>query len=165
MDIDLGKLPAILNKYPRRESSLIMLLQDIQAEFNYLPGEALMEVSKALGIPYARVLGVATFYKAFSLRPRGRKTVRLCTGTVCHVRGAPLLKDEISRTLGVALPGTTEDLEFTVELVNCVGACAMAPVVMVEEDYHANVRPDQVKKVLGLKKKTGAENLEEEEVE
>ncbi len=164
MEIDIGKLPRILEKYPRQESSLIMVLQDVQTEFNYLPLETLLEVARELSVPFSRVLGVATFYKAFSLQPRGRKNVKICTGTACHVRGATLIKDEISRTLGIALPGTTEDLEFTVELVNCVGACAMAPVVMVDEEYHANVQPDRVRKVLGLKKKAGDEP-EEEEVE
>lgn len=147
MKIDLNKLPKILDKYPRQESSLIMVLQDVQGEYNYLPSEVLVKVAEELDIPKAKIFGVATFYKAFSLKPRGRKTVRICTGTACHVRGATLIKDEIERLLGIPVPGTTEDLEYTVELVNCVGACAMAPVVMMDEKYHANVQPDKVKKI------------------
>jgi len=151
MDIDLGKLPAILDKYPRQESSLIMVLQDVQDEYNYLPEEALVEVAKELKIPQAKIFGVATFYKAFSLKPRGKQIVKICMGTACHVRGAPLIKDEVERMLGISVPGTTEDLEYTIELVNCVGTCAMAPVVMTGEEYHANVKPDRVDKIVAKK--------------
>ena len=143
------KIPKILDRYPRRESSLIMVLQDVQEELNYLSTEALIQVAAELDVPQSKVFGVATFYKAFSLTPRGKKTVKICTGTACHVRGAPIIKDEIERMLGIPLPGTTEDLEYTVELVNCVGACAMAPVVVAGDKYHANVKPDRLKKIFG----------------
>ncbi len=157
MDISLKKIPTIIERYPKEESSLIMVLQDVQQEYNYLPKEALIKVADLLNVPPPRVFSVATFYKAFSLEPRGKKTIKICMGTACHVRGATLIKDEIERLLGIPIPGTTNDLEYTVELVNCVGTCAMAPVVMEDDNYHANVQPDKVKRIFKKKVKKGAE--------
>ena len=142
----------ILDRYPREEISLIMLLQDIQAEFNYLPPEVLTELAKEIGVPKAKVFGVATFYKAFSLEPRGKEIIKVCMGTACHVRGAPLIKDELERQLGVTAGHTTKDMRYTLELVNCVGACAMAPVAIVGETYFPNLSPDKLKKILKGKK-------------
>jgi len=134
--------------YPRRESSLVQVLQDVNREFNYLPAPALERVAAKLRVRLAKVYGVATFYKAFSLEPRGRNSVKVCTGTACHVRGAAGLRDEVERLLQIPAGTTTEDLKFTVETVNCVGACGMAPVVIVNEKYHRNVKVDQVKTLL-----------------
>lgn len=147
---DPSALQAILARYPRDPSSLVMLLQDIQDAFNFLPCEALEEVAKTLGVSRAQVFSVATFYKVFSLTPKGRRIVRVCKGTACHVRGAQLVTDECERVLGVAPGATTADGEFTLEVVNCVGACAMAPVVVVGETYHGAVKPSRVKKLLGV---------------
>jgi NADH:ubiquinone oxidoreductase subunit E len=138
----------IAERYPRDESSLVMILQDIQTEYSHLPREMLREVSKLLHVPLAKVFGVATFYRAFSLTPRGRHQVKVCKGTACHVRGAQLIQNELERSLKIQAGDTTPDGLFSIEIVNCVGACAMAPVVVVDEDYHPEVRPDRVKRIL-----------------
>ena len=152
MSPSLKKLKPILNRYPRNEKSLIMILQDIQEEYNYLPPEVLQEVAKEINVPKASVFGVATFYKAFSLEPRGKEIIKVCMGTACHVRGAPLIKDELERRLDIKAGHTTKDLRYSLELVNCVGACAMAPVAIVGETYHPNLGPDELKNIIGNKK-------------
>jgi len=145
---DLTKLTAILDKYPRNESSLIMVLQDIQEVYRFLPCDVLIEVGKALDLPKSKVFAVGTFYKAFSLDPMGRINVKVCMGTACHVRGAQMVLESLERELGLTGPGNTPDLEYTLETVNCVGACGMAPVVVVDEKYHAEVKPDKVDKLI-----------------
>ena len=152
MASDLKRLNPILERYPKEESSLIMILQDIQAEYNYLPPEALQEVANEINIPKARVFGVATFYKAFSLEPKGKEIVKVCMGTACHVRGAPLIRDELERMLKIEAGGTTKDQKYSLELVNCVGACAMAPVAIVGDKYYPNLSPDKLKKFIKVKK-------------
>ncbi len=152
MTVSLKKLKPILDRYPKEENSLIMILQDVQAEYNYLPPKVLHEVAKEINVPKARVFGVATFYKAFSLEPRGKEIIRVCMGTACHVRGAPLIKDELERQLGIKAGQTTKDLRYSLELVNCVGACAMAPVAIVGDTYYPNLGPDKLKKIIGNKK-------------
>ncbi len=148
MENDLAKVDGILDRYGRDQASLVMVLQDIQSEFRYLPPEAMQHVAEALDIPSARVFAVATFYKVFSLEPQGRTLVQICTGTACHVRGARLLQDEVCRKLEVPVGSTTEDLEYTVKNVNCVGACAMAPVLIVGDKYHGKVKPTRVGKLV-----------------
>ncbi|MFH0901786.1 MAG: NAD(P)H-dependent oxidoreductase subunit E, partial [Pseudomonadota bacterium] len=148
MHHDLSKVEVILQRYPRDESSLVMVLQDIQSEFNYLPCEALEMVAAALSVPRSRVFSVATFYKVFSLKPQGKTIIQVCKGTACHVRGAQLLEDELARRLEVEVGGTTKDLAFTLRTVNCVGACAMAPVVIVGERYHGEVKPAEIERML-----------------
>ncbi|MFH0902453.1 MAG: NAD(P)H-dependent oxidoreductase subunit E, partial [Pseudomonadota bacterium] len=129
-------------------SSLVMVLQDIQSEFNYLPCEALEMVAAALSVPRSRVFSVATFSKVFRLKPQGKTIIQVCKGTACHVRGAQLLEDELARRLEVEVGGTTKDLAFTLRTVNCVGACAMAPVVIVGERYHGEVKPAEIERML-----------------
>ena len=142
--IDLGQLDTIIDGYQPRESSLIQVLQDIQATWNYLPRPALDRVAERLDVPIARVFAVATFYKAFSLKPRGRHICKVCVGTACHIRGAAGLVDELERVLDIQAGKTTEDGEFTLETVGCVGACAMAPLVIVDGQYHGGVAPHQM---------------------
>lgn len=157
MTLARAPLQEILKKYPPKESSLIMMLQDMQVAYRHLPAEMLVEVAKTLQIPKARVFGVATFYKAFSLEPRGETEIRVCCGTACHVRGSALIMDEFKRALGVEEGETTPDGKFTLEAVNCVGTCAMAPVVVVNETYHGHITVNKLNKVLkglGSKKKT-----------
>lgn len=139
----------ILKKYPKQESSLIQVLQDINRLYNYLPEEDLKMVARELHVPLAKVYGVATFYKAFSLTPRGKKIVRVCTGTACHIRGSTQIVDEMSRIMGIKANQTSADLKYTLETVNCLGACAMAPVVVVNEKYTGNVKPANAKAILG----------------
>ena len=126
----------VFERHPREPSSVIAVLQDLQEELRYLPREVLDRVAVTLGVPRTQVYHVATFFKAFTLEPRGRHTIKVCTGTACHVRGAPKILDEISRLLGVQAGQTTADGLFTLETVNCVGACALGPVVVIDEDYH-----------------------------
>ncbi len=144
----------IIARYGSDKSFLVPVLQDVQKELNYLPEEALREVARQLEVPESRVFEVATFYKAFSLEPRGKHVVSLCLGTACHVRGAPLIEGHIERVLGVKSGETTKDLQFTFETVNCLGACALGPVVVADGEYHGQMtiaKTTAVLRGLGLK--------------
>jgi len=142
------KVNQVLKKHQHDESRLVDILQDIQAEIGYLPKEALEEAGKGLGVPLSRVYGVATFFKAFSLTPRGRHLINVCMGTACHVRGADKVLESIEKALKIKTGQTTKDLRFTLETVNCVGACALGPMVIVGEDYHGEMTPEGVAAVL-----------------
>ena len=146
--IDLAEVDAILAAHPSSETALIQVLQDVNKRYNYLPCHALERVSERLRVPMAKVFSVATFYKAFSVKPRGKVIVKVCVGTACHIRGAPLLVEEACRQLKIAAGETTADLHFTIETVNCVGACAMAPVVIRGEQHHGSVAPADVTDIL-----------------
>lgn len=145
---ELARVDAILSAHPQHEASLIQVLQDVNKQFNYLPCHALEHVARRLGLPLAKVFSVATFYQAFSLKPRGKVIVRVCVGTACHIRGAALLVDEMTRHLGIKSGETTPDMGFTLETVNCVGACAMAPVVIRGQRYHGGVSPADIPQVI-----------------
>lgn len=147
--VDLAKAADILCKYPAEEPSLIQVLQDVQRAYNYLPCDVLVKVADALGVPLAQVFSVSTFYKAFALDPQGDTIVKVCTGTACHIRGAGQLVEELERQLGIKPDQTTPDFKFTIKTVNCVGACAMAPVMIVGEKYWGNAKPVRVTKYLG----------------
>lgn len=138
------KVGSILDNYQREKGMLVSMLQDVQAEYNYLPKDALMEVSQGLDVPLSRVYSVATFFKSFSLKPRGRHLINVCLGTACHVRGAVRILEKIERELGINPGETTEDLKFTLETVNCVGACALGPIVVVDGEYSGEMRTDKV---------------------
>jgi NADH:ubiquinone oxidoreductase subunit E len=148
MKVDSKKVDAIVDEYGCNRDSLISILQDVQSEYRYLPEDMLRQVAKRLELPLIQVYGVATFFKAFSLKPRGRHTVSVCLGTACHVRGAPNVLDEVKRQLSVEPGDTTEDMQFTLETVNCLGACAIGPVVVVDSNYQGQMRPGRVKSVL-----------------
>lgn len=143
-----SKVKEIIEKYNGERGFLVPILQDVQKEWNYLPRKALDAVGMLLDIPISRIFEVATFYRAFSLEPRGRHQVCLCVGTACHVRGAPRIGDHIQRALGIEAGETTEDLEFTYETVNCLGACALGPVLTVNEEYHGQVTIGKTNKIL-----------------
>ncbi|MBN2226417.1 MAG: NADH-quinone oxidoreductase subunit NuoE [candidate division Zixibacteria bacterium] len=145
---DLTKLTAIFDHYPTDAGSLIGVLQDIQREFHYLPREAMTKTAETLGVPLSKVYSVATFYNAFSLTPRGDTIVRVCKGTACHIKGADLLLDQLESGLGIKPGETTEDMKYTLEVVNCVGACAMAPVMIVNNKYHGNVACNRALKLV-----------------
>ncbi len=138
----------VLQKHQHDKALLVDVLQDIQAEIGYLPREALQETSRGLGVPVSRVYSVATFFKAFSLTPRGRYLINVCLGTACHVRGADKVLVQIEQELKIKKGETTQDLKFTLETVNCVGACALGPMVMVGEDYHGEMTPEGIAAVL-----------------
>ena len=149
MSVDLNRVDEILDKYPAEREQLIQVLQDVNRAFNYLPAEALRKVADTLSVSLANVYGVARFYAAFSLEPRGRNIVQICEGTACHVRGANLVGNEFKRALGLPVEGgTTEDMEFTVLGVNCVGACALGPVVIANDEYHGKIKASQVPRLV-----------------
>ena len=148
MNHDFSKLPNIIEKYPKSPQSLIAVLQDIQKEYHYLPCEALKQTAVALEVPLSKVFSVSTFYNAFSLNPRGEKIIRICTGTTCHIRGAKQLEHQLETQLKIKSGETTEDMKFTLEVVNCVGACAMAPVVIVNDEYFGSVKLTDTRKLL-----------------
>ena len=133
-------LDRIFNSYPRDKTSLIAVLQDIQREFHYLPQGTLLETSKTLDVPLSKVYGVATFYNAFSLVPQGENVIRVCKGTACHIRGADLIIEQLKTEFKIGPGETTPDLKYSMEVVNCVGACSMAPVMIVNGKYHGNVK-------------------------
>jgi NADH-quinone oxidoreductase subunit E len=144
----VARTDAILDRYPPRQASLIMVLQDVNAAFNYLPEAALRRIGERLGLSFAEVYGTASFYKAFSLEPRGEHLVQVCMGTACHVRGAQRILEEFERLLGVAGGMTTEDRKFTLETVNCLGACALGPIVVVDGEYHGSMNLAKVSKLV-----------------
>jgi NADH-quinone oxidoreductase subunit E len=143
-----AEVKEIIQRYNQDKGFLVPILQDVQKRFNYLPREALNSVSTLLGVPLSQIFHVATFYKAFSLLPRGKHQFQLCLGTACHVRNAPLLGDHIERTLGIKAGETTADLEFTFETVNCLGACALGPILVVDEEYHGQMTISKANKIL-----------------
>ena len=142
------KVHSILDKYNYDKSWLVSILQDTQAEFGYLVREALLEISDGLGIPLSQVYSVATFFKAFSLQPRGRHLINVCLGTACHVRGAVRVLETVERETGVKPGGTSPDLKFSLETVNCVGACALGPIVIIDGKYSGAMKSDKVKRLL-----------------
>ena len=142
------KVKNILDSHLNDRSLLVGILQDVQAECNYLPREALEEVSHGLGIPLTHVYSVATFFKAFSLVPKGRHMVNVCLGTACHVRGAVRILERIERELGISRGETTKDLKYTLGTVNCVGACALGPIVIADGEYVGQMNTDKVKSLL-----------------
>jgi len=138
----------ILARHKGKQGELISVLEDIQARYSYLPQELLRTVAEETGRSLTDIYGVATFYKAFSLQPRGKHLVSVCLGTACHVRGGPAVAVELERQLGVGAGQTTEDREFTLETVNCLGACAIGPVVVVDGHYFSKVTTSMVKGIL-----------------
>jgi NADH-quinone oxidoreductase subunit E len=148
MGIDLKKVDVIVDQYGCNRDSLISILQDVQAEYRYLPEEVIRRVARRLDLPLIQVYGVATFFKAFSLKPRGEHLVRVCLGTACHVRGAPAVLDEVKRQLGIETGDTTKDMKFTLETVNCLGACALGPLLVIDDEYQGQMSPGRIKKIL-----------------
>jgi len=148
MTVQPDVIAGILGEHDNRIDALIMILQDIQNRYRYLPEEAIRLVSERLEIPFSQVFEVATFYRSFSLVPRGDHEIKVCLGTACHLRGAPRILESFERELGVRCGGTTKDMSFTLETVNCVGACALAPLVLVDDEYYGNTKASSVKEIL-----------------
>jgi NADH-quinone oxidoreductase subunit E len=151
-------IDSILQKHEGRDG-LISILEDIQNHYGYLPPEALHKVSQKTGHPLVDIYGVATFYRAFSLKPRGKHLVSACLGTACHVRGAPSIAEELEKQLEIKSGDTTADREFTLDMVNCLGACALGPVVVVDGHYFSNVKKAKVKEILD-KSRAGLDIIE-----
>lgn len=146
--MDLTKVDEITESYDGDKSSLVMILQDVQEAYNYLPVPVLRHVAEKLDLGLGHVYNVATFYSSFSLEERGRHLVRVCDGTACHLRGAINLRDEITRQLGIKENETTPDKMFTLETVACLGACALAPVMTVGKQYHGQMTPEKLRQTL-----------------
>jgi NADH:ubiquinone oxidoreductase subunit E len=146
----------IVEKNGKKKAALIPVLQDVQDKYNYLPEDALRIVSELLCIPLIDVYCLATFYKSFSLTPRGKHLINVCLGTACHVRGAPRILEEVERKLGIAEGETTEDKEYSLETVNCLGACALGPVVVVDDVYHGQMTIRKVSSLLKKLRKSAA---------
>jgi NADH-quinone oxidoreductase subunit E len=145
---DLSKIDTILEKYQGQNGALIPVLQEAQDVYGYLPEDVLISISRTLKVSMSRIYGVVTFYSQFNLTPRGRHTVRVCRGTACHVRGGKSVRKAVQQFLGVRENETTEDLNFTFETVACLGACALAPVLLVNKNYYGKLTPGKVEQIL-----------------
>jgi NADH-quinone oxidoreductase subunit E len=146
--MDNGKIDEIIDKYPSDPSSLIQVLLEIQSENRWLPKEALEKVSKKLKVPLNRIQHIVTFYKAFSLVPKGRHEIHVCTGTACHVRGATRVLDTVQDLTGLKPGLTDQDLKFSLDTVSCVGCCALGPVMVIDGEYHGKMAPAKAEDVL-----------------
>lgn len=142
------QLEEILKKHTGKKGVLIPVLQEAQEIYGYLPEEVMVEIGSKLKIPVSKVYGVATFYSQFHLKPRGRNIVRICLGTACHVRGGAKILEKLEEILKIKDGETTQDLDFTLESVACIGACGLAPVIMINDDTHGRLTPDVVSKVI-----------------
>ena len=143
-----AKVKQILDKYQNDKSLLVSILQDVHAENNYLSEDALVEVSSGLDVPLSQVYSVATFFRAFSLTPTGRHMISVCLGTACHVRGAIKILEKLERELGLKPGETAKDLQYTLSTVNCVGACALGPIVIADGEYEGQMTTEKVEPML-----------------
>jgi len=139
MKAELAPVVELCESHLSKRTSLVMLLQDVQDKYGYLPREVLKEISRRIDVPLARLYGLATFYRSFRLKPRGKHELCVCTGTACHVRGAATLLEHLQRRLGVKPGDTTDDGLFTLVTVNCLGACALGPVLVLDGKYHGKI--------------------------
>lgn len=146
------RLNAILEPYRGKKDSLIPILQKVQKELGYLPEEAMLEIARVTGVPESRVYGVATFYAQFYFTRRGKNQTKVCSGTACHVKGAARLRDALERELGIPCGTTSEDYKHTLETVACVGSCALAPVVVFNDEVHGQVETGKIDKILANSK-------------
>ncbi|HLB46908.1 MAG TPA: NAD(P)H-dependent oxidoreductase subunit E [Anaerolineales bacterium] len=148
MHLTIDVINDIINRQARDDGSLVAALEDIQARYRYLPPEALILVSERLGVPLSQTYSVATFYNAFSLKPKGKHCLNVCMGTACHVRGSPQVLDRLQTQLGIGAGSTTRDRLFTLETVNCLGACALGPIVVTDGEYSGQMTPQKADQLL-----------------
>lgn len=144
----MKKIDRILKQYDYRKSRIIQILNAIQKIHHYLPKDVLEYTSKKLKLPLSNIYSIATFYSAFSLKPRGKHLITVCMGTACHVRGAPAVLSRLEERLKIKTGNTTEDNQYTLKTVNCLGACALAPIVVIDEEYHGQTTVNRVDKLL-----------------
>lgn len=144
----MPQLDEILAKYQGVKGALIPVLQEAQTAYGYLSKEVIVRISEVMNIPTSQIYGVVTFYSQFHLNPRGRNIIRVCQGTACHVRGAKAILKALEDNLKVSAGGTTSDLKFTLETVACIGACGLAPVMMVNDDTHGRLTPEVIPEIL-----------------
>ncbi|CAB1239723.1 NADH-quinone oxidoreductase subunit NuoE [Clostridium sp. MT-14] len=138
----------VIEKYPKEQRYTLAILQDIQKKYKYIPREALENLAVYLETPLSRLYGMATFYKALSLTPKGENIITVCDGTACHVAGSMIVMDELEKAIGIKPGETTKDLKFSINTVNCIGCCAIAPVMMINEKYYGNLTPKSVREIL-----------------
>lgn len=155
MQIEKQQLTDILHAYPAQQRYCLAIMQDMQKQYNYIPREGMELLAEYLSCPLSSLYSMATFYKALSLNPKGKHIIKLCDGTACHIRGSSGLVDGISRLLGIKDGETTEDGMFSLELVNCLGSCALAPVMVVDDTYHGKVAVDKLPEILDSYRKEG----------
>ncbi|MGB2981327.1 MAG: NADH-quinone oxidoreductase subunit NuoE [Candidatus Zixiibacteriota bacterium] len=148
MQVVTNTVDSLVDKYGAKKEALIPILQDLQSDLNWLPEEVLRAVADKLGVPLMDVYGAASFYRTFSLKPRGKHIITVCVGTACHVRGGQRIVDEIGRMLDLAPGETTPDQNFTLETVNCLGCCAIGPIVVVDGEYYGEMTTRKVSSVL-----------------
>ncbi len=148
MAFEAKSVQSLIDKYRGQKWALVQILLDLQDNLQWLPPEAMEAVSDALGIPLVQVYGVATFYKSFSLEPRGRHVCTVCMGTACHVRGGAAVLEHLERKIGISAGETTADGEFTLERVNCLGACALAPLAVVDGRYYGQMNETKANAIL-----------------
>ena len=141
-------LTPVLTQYQGQKGALIPILQQVQARLGYLSPEAIAEIARFLGVSQSIVYGVASFYAQFRFKPQGKHVIKICQGTACHVKGGATILQDVQDMLGIAPSGTTEDLKFSIERVACVGCCALAPVVVIDEEVNANMTPSETKKLI-----------------
>jgi NADH-quinone oxidoreductase subunit E len=146
--LDEGKVFYFIDNWKKRSSFLIEILQDVQTEYHYLPKPVLELISKELNVPLTRIYHIATFFKAFSLEPRGEHIIQVCLGTACHVKGAVKILDSVEREIGIKPGKTTKDYKFGLEAVRCLGCCGLAAVVTVDKELYSNVKPTKVGNIL-----------------
>ena len=150
VEVDIKpELDEIFSRYKGKPDELIPILQEVQGQFRYLPSEAMLEIAHFLRIPESAVFGVSTFYAQFKFVPMGNHMVRVCRGTACHVRGAPRILDEVEKQLDIRPGETTDDMEYSLETIACFGSCALAPVMVVDDNVYGRVTPAKVRQILG----------------
>ncbi len=160
---DIAKVESILDRYRPNPKALIAILQDLQSEYNYLPKKMLVLVAERLGLPLSQVYRVATFYNALSLQPKGKRLIHVCTGTACHVRGAARVLDRIKMELGIDVGEMTEDGLLSLETVNCLGACALGPIVVIGSDYNGQMTSAKVKSTIKKYRKKSLSKKDEKD--
>lgn len=148
MPVSKEEISAILNAYPKEQRYCLAMMQDMQRKFNYIPREGMEALAEYLGCPLSSLYSMATFYRALSLKPKGKHIIKLCDGTACHIRGSVNLIGGIKRELGIGAGETSEDGEFSLELVNCLGSCALAPVMVVDGKYYGKVTLEKLPEIL-----------------
>jgi len=143
-----SQIESTIQNYPGERRYLLAMMQDLQKKCNYLPREGLEQIARHVDTPFARVYAMATFYKAFSLVPRGEYHMKVCDGTACHIKSSAVLIDQVYNTLGIKPGETTEDGKFSIETVNCIGACAIAPVVVVNDKVYSKVSSSEILEII-----------------
>ena len=141
-------MDSMFNEFGTEQKELIHILHQVQSDLGYIPAEAVGRIARHLNISESDIYGVLTFYKAFSLKPRGKHVITICMGTACHVRGAPRILDEFGRQLDIEPGETSEDNQFTLETVNCVGACALGPIAIADGEYHGQLKTGKIEKII-----------------